>query len=98
MELAQAKAQMHETMELKDNELQEIRTSSQTLKEQNEELNEKVKKLEQTGRQLHFETCPIESRPFGPITSAYIKSHRWIRGDFEAKMVILLQVSSYRFS
>ena len=52
MELAQAKAQMHETMEMKDTELQEVRTSCQSLKQENDELNQKVQKLEQAG-----ETC-----------------------------------------
>ena len=47
MEVAQTKAQLHETMEMKDTELQEIRSNCQTLKQEKEELNQKVQQLEQ---------------------------------------------------
>ena len=53
MELAQTKAQMHETMEMKDTEVQEIRKSCHSLKQENEELTQKVQKLEQTG-EIYF--------------------------------------------
>ena len=58
MELAQTKAQMHETMEMKDTELQEVRTSCHSLKQENEELTQKVQKLEQTGN------CRKSSLPY----------------------------------
>ncbi len=45
MEVAQAKAQMHETMELKDSELQEVRTTCQGLKTERDELSEQVQQL-----------------------------------------------------
>ena len=58
MELAQTKAQMHETMEMKDTELQEVRASCHSLKQENEELTQKVQKLEQTGN------CRKSSLPY----------------------------------
>ena len=50
MAIAEAKQQMHVTMETKDNELQTVRTACQTFKQERDELSEKVEKLEKTGK------------------------------------------------
>ena len=49
MAVAETKQQMHEAMESKDVELQNVRTTYQQLKLENEELQEKIGKLEKSG-------------------------------------------------
>ena len=55
MAVAQAKQQMHETMETKDAEAQKMRHTYQTLKDENEELSTKIKQLEQSSMIINLQ-------------------------------------------
>ena len=52
MQVAEAKQQLYLTMETKDQELETIRSTCQTLRADNEQLTDNIHKLEKNGRGL----------------------------------------------
>ncbi len=61
MAVAQAKQHMHETMESKDTELQQIRASCQAFKQERDDFSVRIQQLEKLG-QASYQYCLIFSQ------------------------------------